>query len=63
VLIREDKEDYVDCELDETSLDGDAPILWEVSVVGTVRLNPGMLVLCDAYRVTQNYSSGTENCD
>jgi hypothetical protein len=30
VLIREDKEDYVDCELDETSLDGDAPILWEV---------------------------------
>lgn len=30
MLIREDKEDYVDCELDETSVDGDTPILWEV---------------------------------
>jgi hypothetical protein len=30
VLIREDKEDYVDCEFDETSLDGDTPLLWEV---------------------------------
>jgi hypothetical protein len=33
VLIREDKEDYVDCEFDETSLDGDTPLLWEVCVV------------------------------
>jgi hypothetical protein len=30
VLIREDKEDYVDCEFDETCLDGDTPLLWEV---------------------------------
>jgi hypothetical protein len=28
----------VDCELDETSLDGDAPILWEVGVCCTFSL-------------------------
>ena len=35
VLIKdkEEHEDYVDCEYDESSLDGDTPVLWEVSSV------------------------------
>ena len=32
VLIRDDKEDYVDCDFEEGTLDGDTPILWEVCV-------------------------------
>lgn len=30
VLIKEEKEDYVDCEYDEFSHDSDTPVLWEV---------------------------------
>lgn len=33
VLIKDESEDYVDCEYDENSADGDTPLLWEVQYI------------------------------
>lgn len=34
MLIKDDIDDYVECELsDDVSIDGDTPVLWEVGVV------------------------------